>query len=90
MTVKPETPHRQERRTLRRSPDRRMLGGVAAGVAAYYSLNVTYVRAAFLAMAIFGGAGVPLYLAAWALIPEEDTGTVLAETGLHRVVGQLS
>jgi phage shock protein C len=88
MTVKPETPHRQERTTLRRSPDRRMLGGVAAGVATYYSLNVTYVRAAFLAMAIFGGAGVPLYLAAWALIPE-DTGTVLAETGQHRVVGQL-
>lgn len=90
MTVKPDTSHRQERTTLRRSTERRMLGGVAAGLAAYYSLNVSYVRAAFVALAIFGGAGVPLYLAAWALIPEDDTDTVVAETVLHRVAGLLS
>ena len=90
MTVKPDPSHRQEHTTLRRSIDRRMLGGVAAGVATYYSLNVTYVRAAFLALAIFGGAGVPLYLAAWALIPEEGTGTVVAETVLHHVAGHIS
>jgi phage shock protein PspC (stress-responsive transcriptional regulator) len=90
MNIQPDTSHPQGRTSLRRSTDRRMLGGVAAGVAASYSLNVTYVRGAFVALAIFGGAAVPLYLAAWALIPEEDSDIVLAETVLHRVVGQFS
>lgn len=50
-----------------------MLGGVAAGVARYLSVDVTVVRIVFAVLAIVGGAGVPIYLAGWLLIPEEGS-----------------
>ena len=59
-------------------------------LATFFGLNVTYVRIAFVALTILGGAGGPLYLAAWALIPEQDTDIVLAETALYRVAGHFS
>ncbi|MFI5081590.1 MAG: PspC domain-containing protein, partial [Streptosporangiales bacterium] len=49
----------------------RMLGGVAVGIARYLSVDVTVVRIVFAVLAIMGGAGIPLYLAGWLLIPEE-------------------
>ena len=48
-----------------------MLGGVASGIARYLSVDVTVVRIVFAVLAIMGGAGIPLYLAGWLLIPEE-------------------
>src|SRR2546430_11743129 len=56
----------------------RMLGGVAAGIARYLSVDVTVVRIVFAVLAIMGGAGIPLYLAGWLLIPEEDTEQSIA------------
>lgn len=52
----------------------RMLGGVAAGVARYLDIDATIVRIAFAVLAVMGGAGVPLYVAGWLLIPDEGTG----------------
>ena len=68
---------------LHRAVDERMLGGVAAGLAAHFAVPVTYVRIAFAVLSILGGAGLPLYLAAWALIPEEGSEVAIAE-GLFR------
>ena len=48
-----------------------MLGGVAAGIARYLRVDVTVVRIVFAVLAIMGGAGIPIYLAGWLLIPEE-------------------
>jgi len=76
------TPDRS--RPLRRSGDDRMLGGVAAGIADWFGIDVTAVRVAFVVLAVLGGAGVPLYLAAWLLIPEEGTEISVAEDLLHR------
>jgi len=53
---------------LQRPIQGRMLAGVAAGVADYLGVDVT----------IMGGAGVPLYLAGWLLIPEEGAEQSLA------------
>ena len=64
---------------LHRAVDGRMLGGVAAGLAAHFAVPVTYVRIAFAVLSILGGAGLPLYLAAWALIPEEGSEVAIAE-----------
>jgi phage shock protein PspC (stress-responsive transcriptional regulator) len=36
------------------------------------------VRLLFVALTLMGGAGIPLYLAGWLLIPDETTGTSLA------------
>jgi phage shock protein PspC (stress-responsive transcriptional regulator) len=56
-----------------------MLGGVAAGLATHFAVPVTYVRIAVAVLSILGGAGLPLYLAAWALIPEEGSEVAIAE-----------
>jgi phage shock protein C len=71
---------------LHRAVDERMFGGVAAGLATYFAVEVTYVRIAFVVLSILGGAGLPLYLAAWALIPEEGADVAIAEA-LFRPAG---
>ena len=55
-----------------------MLGGVAVGIARYLSVDVTVVRIVFAVLAIMGGAGIPLYLAGWLLIPEEGAEQSIA------------
>lgn len=55
-----------------------MLGGVASGIARYLSVDVTVVRIVFAVLAIMGGAGIPLYLAGWLLIPEEGAEQSIA------------
>jgi phage shock protein PspC (stress-responsive transcriptional regulator) len=56
----------------------RMLGGVAAGIADYLDVDVTIVRIVFAVLTFIGGAGVPIYLAGWLLIPEEGSDRSLA------------
>ena len=55
-----------------------MLGGVAAGIARYLRVDVTVVRIVFAVLAIMGGAGIPIYLAGWLLIPEEGSRQSIA------------
>jgi phage shock protein C len=62
----------------------RMLAGVAAGVADYFDVDPTIVRIGFVALAFLGGLAVPLYLAGWLLIPDEDADQSLAEELLAR------
>ena len=56
---------------LYRPTDDRMIAGVAAGIARYLGADVTAVRIILAVLAFVGGAGVPIYLAGWLLIPEE-------------------
>jgi len=63
---------------LQRPIQGRMLAGVAAGVADYLGVDVTIVRIVLAVLAFMGGAGVPLYLAGWLLIPEEGAEQSLA------------
>jgi phage shock protein PspC (stress-responsive transcriptional regulator) len=48
-----------------------MLGGVAGGLARSLNADVTLVRVVIAALAVLTGAGAPLYLAAWLLIPAD-------------------
>ena len=66
-------------RALLRCTSNRMLGGVCAGVAEAVGLDVTVVRIAAVVLALIGGLAVPAYLAAWVLVPDEDTNTAIAE-----------
>ncbi|HEX4162457.1 MAG TPA: PspC domain-containing protein [Acidimicrobiales bacterium] len=70
--------HDHEMRLHRRRGGR-MLGGVAVGLADYFDVDPTLVRIGFVVLAVMGGVAVPLYLAGWALIPDEDTDTSIAE-----------
>jgi phage shock protein C len=64
---------------LHRGGERRMLAGVAVGLAEYFDVDPTLVRVGFIALAFLGGLAVPLYLAGWLLIPEEGAETSVAE-----------
>jgi phage shock protein PspC (stress-responsive transcriptional regulator) len=62
-----------------------MLGGVAAGVAEYAGVDVTIVRLVIAVLCVVGGAGLPLYLAAWLLIPSEGEQQSIAAGWLGHV-----
>lgn len=64
---------------LHRSVERRMIAGVAGGLAELLDVDVTLVRGAFVALALLGGLAVPLYVAAWVLVPDAATGRSIAE-----------
>ena len=57
---------------------------VAVGLADYFDVDPVLVRVGFVVLTFVGGLAVPLYLAGWALIPDEDTDTSIAEEILAR------
>jgi phage shock protein PspC (stress-responsive transcriptional regulator) len=62
-------------RRLTRRPADGKLGGVCAGLAAYFEVDVTFVRVAWIVLSIWPGAivlGVIAYIAAWILTPAEN------------------
>lgn len=65
-------------RTLSRPVHGRMLGGVAAGIARYLDVDVNVIRILFAVLTLIGGAAVPVYLAAWVLIPEDGADQSIA------------
>jgi phage shock protein PspC (stress-responsive transcriptional regulator) len=59
-------------KTLRRSITNRTIGGVCGGIAEFFDLDPVLVRLIFVLLAIFGGAGVILYIVAWIVMPERS------------------
>jgi phage shock protein PspC (stress-responsive transcriptional regulator) len=55
-----------------------MLAGVASGLADYVGIDAVIVRIAFVVLTLLGGAGIPVYLACWLLMPAEDSGRSIA------------
>jgi phage shock protein C len=59
--------------TLRRSRTDRMLGGVCGGLAESLGADAALLRVLAVALTVItGGAAAIVYLAAWALAPEDD------------------
>lgn len=56
----------------------RMLAGVGAGIADYLGVDPTVVRIVLAVLVFVGGAGIPIYLAGWLLIPEEGAERSIA------------
>ena len=56
------------------------MAGVAAGLARYLGVDVMIIRLAFVVLTIFGGAGIPLYLAGLLMIPEEGSDQSIASS----------
>ena len=65
---------------LRRPTSDRMIAGVAAGIANYLGADVTIIRIVLAVLTFVGGAGVPIYLACWLLIPEEGSDQSIASS----------
>lgn len=55
-----------------RDPDDRVLGGVASGLGAYFSIDPVWLRILFVVL-FFGGFGFLLYLILWLVIPKANT-----------------
>src|SRR5690606_15680677 len=74
----PPTEEVEEIRRLRRSRDDRIIAGVCGGMGAYFGVDPSWFRLAFVVLAIGGGASVLVYLISWLIIPEQKEGEVLA------------
>jgi len=56
-----------------RDTDRRVIGGVCAGMGAYWNIDPLIIRIIFIALALAGGLGVLVYLILYIVIPEAKT-----------------
>lgn len=56
-----------------RDPDQRIIGGVCAGMGAYWHIEPWLVRVIFFIFAMMGGLGILLYFILWVVIPEAKT-----------------
>jgi phage shock protein C len=56
-----------------RSTTDRVIGGVAAGLAEYFSLDPVLIRLLFVIFALFGGGGVLVYIIFWIVIPDKPS-----------------
>jgi len=79
------TPQEQQRTRLTRPREGRVLGGVAVAVANRTGSSVALIRLGFLVAAVLGGFGIVLYLAAWALTPDDDEEAAPAERWLRNL-----
>jgi phage shock protein PspC (stress-responsive transcriptional regulator) len=70
-------------RRLVRARSGRWFGGVCAGLGRYFEISPAIYRLAFVALALAGGTGILLYLAAWLVIPDEGHETSIAERALR-------
>ncbi len=59
---------------LYRITNDRVLGGVAAGLARYFDIDVTWMRILFILATIFGASGLLIYIILWIAIPEQPFG----------------
>jgi phage shock protein PspC (stress-responsive transcriptional regulator) len=67
--------HTYQRRYRRmyRDPDDRVLGGVCAGLGAYWDMDPVILRVIFIVLVLLGGSGVLIYLILWIILPEAQT-----------------
>jgi phage shock protein PspC (stress-responsive transcriptional regulator)/signal transduction histidine kinase len=66
---------------LVRRRDERIVAGVCAGVARWLGVDPIVVRLAVCILALANGAGLLVYLVAWAILPEESAAGEPAVTG---------
>ncbi len=67
---------------LYRSNKDKMLGGVAGGLADYFSIDPTLVRIIFVVSLFAGGAGVLAYIILWIVVPEEPYAFATPNAGM--------
>ncbi|KGN34072.1 hypothetical protein N798_05355, partial [Knoellia flava TL1] len=71
---------------LRRDRSRQWFAGVCSGIARRVDVDPVLIRAAFIALTLFGGFGIVAYLVAWLLLPDES-GRIMARDALDRQNG---
>jgi phage shock protein C len=59
---------------LQRSRTDMLLGGVSGGLAEHTGVDALLWRVAFVGLTVAGGAGIPIYLLLWVLMPPAPAG----------------
>ncbi len=72
---------------VRRDTEHKWAGGVCSGLATSIGIDPIVVRAGFVGVLIFGGAGLAMYLLALALIPDRN-GRIWAEEAVRHGNGR--
>jgi phage shock protein PspC (stress-responsive transcriptional regulator) len=68
-----------------RDPDHRIIGGVCAGMAAYWDMDPIIPRVIFAALILAGGLGLLIYLVLYIVLPEAKTTAQKIEMKGHPV-----
>jgi phage shock protein PspC (stress-responsive transcriptional regulator) len=63
---------------LRRSRDRRVIAGVAGGIAERFDVNENLIRIIFVVLTFFWGFGVAVYLILWVVLRPADSDIVVS------------
>lgn len=58
-----------------RDGERKVIGGVSGGIAAYFGIDIILVRVLFIAFTFFFGVGFAIYIVMWIALPEARTIT---------------
>jgi phage shock protein PspC (stress-responsive transcriptional regulator) len=73
----------RRRRKLYKEPNDKKIAGVASGVAKYFDIDTTLVRAVWVVLAL-GGIGILLYLVLWIMLEDDpaDLDGPFADAGV--------
>lgn len=63
----------QTGKRLFRDEEQEMIGGVCAGLAAYFGIDVVWIRIVWGLLFFFGGSGFILYVIMWSVVPSAKT-----------------
>jgi phage shock protein PspC (stress-responsive transcriptional regulator) len=77
-----ETMREKTKGKLYRDPDNRQIGGVCAGIAAWFGTDPLWIRIAFALITLMYGTGAIIYLILWIILPE--AGTTSEKLEMHR------
>src|SRR5207253_8930612 len=69
---------------ISRSPNRRVVAGVAGGLAERLRVEPALVRVAFVLLALCGGAGVLAYAVLWVSVPQAEVPVEALDAGPQR------
>ena len=58
---------------LTRSTSDKILGGVCGGFSAYSGIDANLLRVIVVVLSLFSGVGIILYVAAWLLVPADNS-----------------
>jgi phage shock protein PspC (stress-responsive transcriptional regulator) len=58
-----------------RDTEKKVLGGVASGLAAFFGADITLIRLLFVVFSFIGGLGLILYIILWIALPQANTIT---------------
>src|SRR4051812_22742992 len=61
------------KKRLFRDPDRKIIAGVCSGIAAYFDVDVIWIRLVMFLLFFFGGVSLWIYIILWIVIPQAKT-----------------